>query len=45
LIDSHVHLEKGPYTLDWLLKFVKTVEEREISVSVRLVPQCAGRIP
>ena len=31
MIDSHVHLEKGPYTLDWLLKFVKKASERGIT--------------
>lgn len=31
MIDSHVHLEKGPYTLDWLQKFIKTAEERRIT--------------
>jgi len=31
LIDSHVHLEKGPYTLDWLQEFVKTASERGIT--------------
>jgi histidinol-phosphatase (PHP family) len=31
LIDSHVHLEKGPYTLDWLSKFIDKAIERGIT--------------
>jgi len=31
LIDGHVHLEKGPYTLDWLQEFVKIALERGIT--------------
>lgn len=26
LVDNHVHLENGPYTLDWLEKFVKQAD-------------------
>ena len=27
MIDGHIHIEKGPYTLDWIQKFVdKAVE-------------------
>jgi histidinol-phosphatase (PHP family) len=31
LIDGHVHLEKGPYTLNWLQKFIKIAQERGIT--------------
>ncbi len=31
MIDGHVHLEKGPYNLDWLQKFINTAIKRGIS--------------
>ncbi len=31
MIDAHVHLEKGPYNLDWLQKFINTAIKRGIS--------------
>lgn len=31
MIDAHVHLEKGPYTLEWLQKFIKTAQGRGIT--------------
>jgi histidinol-phosphatase (PHP family) len=30
MIDAHVHLERGPYTLEWVWEFVKVAREREI---------------
>lgn len=30
LIDNHVHLENGPYTLDWLEKFIIQADQRGI---------------
>lgn len=30
MIDCHIHLERGPYTIEWLDKFVKTAVERGI---------------
>lgn len=30
LVDNHVHLENGPYTLDWLEKFVIQADRRSI---------------
>jgi histidinol-phosphatase (PHP family) len=31
LIDGHVHLEKGPYTIDWLSEFIRVAIERSIT--------------
>jgi histidinol-phosphatase (PHP family) len=31
LLDGHIHLEKGPYTLDWLSNFLKIAVERGIT--------------
>jgi histidinol-phosphatase (PHP family) len=31
MIDAHIHLEKGPYNLDWLQKFINTAIKRGIS--------------
>jgi histidinol-phosphatase (PHP family) len=31
LIDGHVHLEKGPYTKNWLSEFIRIASERGIS--------------
>lgn len=31
MLDAHVHLEKGPYTLEWINKFIKKAVERNIS--------------
>lgn len=31
MIDGHVHLEKGPYTKDWLLKFIEKASEKGIT--------------
>lgn len=28
MLDCHIHLERGPYTIDWLKEFVKTAAER-----------------
>ncbi|MCK4260081.1 MAG: hypothetical protein KAX49_13970 [Halanaerobiales bacterium] len=31
LTDYHVHIERGPYTYDWLDKFLETAEKNNIS--------------
>jgi histidinol-phosphatase (PHP family) len=31
MIDAHVHLERGPYTVEWLNKFIKAAGERGIT--------------
>jgi histidinol-phosphatase (PHP family) len=31
LIDGHVHLERGPYTLDWVSRFISVAVERDIT--------------
>ncbi len=30
-LDAHVHIEKGPYTVDWLEEFVETATRRHIT--------------
>lgn len=30
MIDAHVHIEKGPYTEEWIMEFVKVAQERGI---------------
>ena len=30
MIDAHVHLEKGPYTREWLQEFIFYAQERGI---------------
>lgn len=27
VIDGHIHIERGPYTLDWINEFVKRAQE------------------
>ncbi|MFA5161715.1 MAG: hypothetical protein WC421_05675 [Elusimicrobiales bacterium] len=31
MIDAHVHIERGPYTLDWLKRFISTAISRKIT--------------
>lgn len=31
MIDGHVHLEKGPYTINWLSEFIRVAIERSIT--------------
>jgi len=30
MIDGHVHIERGPYTEEWIMEFVKKAQERNI---------------
>ena len=30
MIDAHVHIERGPYTFDWLMKFIESAQIRGI---------------
>jgi histidinol-phosphatase (PHP family) len=31
MVDAHVHIEKGPYTKEWVCEFIKTAQSREIT--------------
>ena len=36
MIDGHIHIEKGPYTLEWIQKFVDKAVEMELT-EIRLL--------
>jgi hypothetical protein len=39
MIDCHVHLERGPYTYEWLNEFIKTAVNRGIDqVLIKKMP-------
>lgn len=31
MIDAHVHIERGPYSFDWIMKFIESAQMRGIS--------------
>lgn len=39
MIDAHIHIENGPYTLEWISEFVKTALERGIH-EIQLLEHC-----
>lgn len=39
MIDVHIHLERGPYTLEWINEFVKTAQMRHID-EIWLLEHC-----
>lgn len=39
MIDAHVHLERGPYTIEWIYEFVKTARSRGID-EIWLLEHC-----
>lgn len=39
MIDAHIHLERGPYTLEWINEFVKTAQTRSID-EIWLLEHC-----
>jgi histidinol-phosphatase (PHP family) len=39
MIDGHIHIERGAYTLDWINQFVKKAVEMEID-EIRLLEHC-----
>ena len=39
MIDGHIHLEEGPYTLDWVNRFVKRAVETGLD-EIRLLEHC-----
>ncbi|HBR31007.1 MAG TPA: hypothetical protein DD733_02875 [Clostridiales bacterium] len=39
MIDAHIHLERGPYTLQWINEFVKTAVSRGID-EIWLLEHC-----
>lgn len=39
MIDAHIHIERGPYTTDWINEFVKTAISREID-EIWLLEHC-----
>jgi histidinol-phosphatase (PHP family) len=39
MIDAHIHIEKGPYTLEWINEFVKTALDRHID-EISLLEHC-----
>ena len=39
MIDGHIHIERGPYTLDWINQFVSKAVEMEID-EIRLLEHC-----
>jgi histidinol-phosphatase (PHP family) len=39
MIDAHIHIEKGPYTLEWINEFVKTALDRHID-EICLLEHC-----
>lgn len=40
MIDCHIHIERGAYSLDWIDKFVQTAIEREIE-EIWLLEHCS----
>lgn len=39
MIDGHIHIERGAYTLDWINQFVSKAVEMEID-EIRLLEHC-----
>lgn len=39
MTDGHIHIERGPYTLDWINQFVSKAVEMEID-EIRLLEHC-----
>ncbi len=39
MIDGHIHIERGAYTLDWINQFVSKAIEMEID-EIRLLEHC-----
>lgn len=39
MIDGHIHIERGTYTLDWINQFVSKAVEMEID-EIRLLEHC-----
>ena len=39
MIDGHIHIERGPYTLDWIKQFVDRAIEMQID-EIRLLEHC-----
>ena len=39
MIDGHIHIERGPYTLDWIQQFVNQAVKMNIS-EIRLLEHC-----
>ena len=39
MTDGHIHIEKGPYTLDWIRQFVKRAVETQMD-EIRLLEHC-----
>ena len=39
MIDGHIHIERGEYTLDWINQFVNKAVEMEID-EIRLLEHC-----
>lgn len=39
MLDAHIHIEKGPYTLEWINEFVKTAVARNIG-EIWLLEHC-----
>ena len=39
MIDGHIHIERGPYTLDWIRKFVDRAVEMRLD-EIRLLEHC-----
>lgn len=39
MVDGHIHIERGPYTLDWINKFVSRAVEMQLD-EIRLLEHC-----
>ena len=39
MIDGHIHIERGPYTLDWINQFVNRAVEMQMD-EIRLLEHC-----
>ena len=39
MTDGHIHIERGPYTLEWINEFVKKAVEMQID-EIRLLEHC-----